>query len=389
MADGGPAPVVLVCPQEFKGSLTAIEAAHAIAEGVRDALGPDVAIRELPLGDGGPGTVDACIEAMDAERVRIEVVGHQGEPTEAAYALLDAERGATAIIESAAACGLVAVEPGDRRPVTASTFGVGQLIADAIERGAARVIVGVGGTGTNDGGAGAALALGLRQLDSLGVAIEPGALGLTRLASLERDDTLRSLRGAELCIAVDVTNALLGHEGATAIYGAQKGVRDWQVPALDSALAHWAAVIEQDLGCPLADLPGAGAGGGLPVGLLASAHAADGTATIESGAALVAGLVQLDAAIAAADLIVTGEGSIDAQTAYGKTVGYVAERAAQAGRDCLAIGGRVDGRLAGILDVEASAPDDVSVEEAMALGAEPVRAAADRVVRRWLEARAR
>ena len=208
-----------------------------------------------------------------------------------------------------------------------------------------------------------------------------------RVASVQPPPARSPLEGVELRIAVDVTNPLLGAEGATAIYGPQKGVRDWQQPAFDAALATFAAAIERDLGASLAARPGAGAGGGLPVGLLAAAHAAGANAAIESGAALVADLVALRAAIAGADLVLTGEGSLDAQTAYGKTVAYVAERATEADRPCLAVAGLVSGRPAGVLDTEPSTPEGLSVEEAMSLGAEPLRAAAERLVARWVAGR--
>lgn len=376
-------PRVLVCPQEFKGSLTAIEAARAIAEGVRTALGADAHVRELPLGDGGPGTVDACLSATSAERVTVEVVGPLGQPRSASYALLSDASGVSAVIESAAACGLTLVLSEDRQPSIASTYGVGQLVADAVERGARRIVVGVGGTGTNDGGAGAAQALGLRLLDREGGQIAPGVLGLTRLARVESDGA-RDLDEVALRVAVDVTNPLLGAEGATAIYGPQKGVQDWQLPAFDAALSGWATVVERDLGISLSEVAGAGAGGGLPVGLLAAVRAAGGAGAIESGAELVGDLTDLGGAIAEVDLVITGEGSIDGQTGYGKTVAYVAERAAEHGRPCLAVGGLVSGQPAGVVDTEASAPANVSVDEAMALGAEPVRAAAERLTRRWI-----
>lgn len=374
---------VLVCPQEFKGSLTAVEVARAITEGARLALGSDAVVRTLPLGDGGPGTVEACLAATGAERVSVEVVGPFGRPRTADYALLRDESGVSAVIESAAACGLVLVAAADRRPSLASTFGVGQLILDAVQRGGRRIVIGVGGTGTNDGGAGAAQALGLRLLDRAGAAIPPGVLGLPRLSRIEYDEVL-ALVDVELRVAVDVRNPLLGAEGATAIYGPQKGVQDWQLPAFDAALAGWATTIERDLDCSLAELLGGGAGGGLPVGLLAAAHAAGAPAGIESGAALVADLVELPAAIESADLVITGEGSVDAQTGYGKTVGYVAERASERGRPCLAVGGLVSGQPVGVIDAEASAPAGLSTEAAMALGAEPVRAATERLVRRWV-----
>jgi glycerate kinase len=387
VAGGAGRPRVLVCPQEFKGSLTAVEAARAIAEGARLALGTDAPVRELPLGDGGPGTVDACLAATAAERVTAEVVGPLGRPRFASYSLLRDASGVSAVIESASACGLVLVTPEGRQPSIASTFGVGQLVADAVERGASQIVVGVGGTGTNDGGAGAALALGLRLFDIAGVPIPPGVLGLTRLARVEQDGAL-DLAGVTLRVAVDVTNPLLGEEGATAVYGPQEGVQDWQLPAFDAALSGWAAALERDLGIALSTLAGAGAGGGLPVGLLAAVHAGGGSGAIESGAALVGDLTDLGSAIGEADLVITGEGSVDAQTGYGKTVAYVAERAAELGRPCLAIGGVVTGRPDGILDVEVSAPAGVSVEEAMALGAAPVRAAAERLMRRWSEGQA-
>lgn len=374
---------VLVCPQEFKGSLTALEATLAIVEGVRMALGDRAIVRELPLGDGGPGTVAACLAATSAEPVTTEVTGPLGGVERAEYALLDTAAGVSAVIESSAACGLVLVSAEDRRPGLASTRGVGELVTDAVDRGARRIVVGVGGTGTNDGGAGAARALGLRLLDRGGADVPEGVLGLARLATIDAEDVFPALSEVELRVAVDVTNPLLGREGATAIYGPQKGVRDWELPAFDAALERWALCLESDLDLKLADLSGAGAGGGLPVGLLAAVRAAGGAADIESGAALVADLVDLHAAIAEADLVVTGEGSIDAQTGYGKTVAHVAAVAAELGRPCLAVAGRVDGQPDGVADAEASTPPSVSIEEAMLLGADPVRAAAERLVRRF------
>lgn len=376
---------VLVCPQEFKGSLTASQAADAIASGVRAAIDASE-LHLLPLADGGPGTVDACLTTGTGTRVVHSVAGPLGDPVDAAYALFeDPDAGTLAVIESAAACGLVLVSPEQRDPGRASTFGVGQLILDAARRAATRIVVGVGGSGSNDGGAGAAQALGLRLLDASGVELPPGGLALERLASIDSTTTLPSLEGVELRIAVDVTNPLLGSTGATAVYGPQKGVRDWEAPAFDRALARWAGRIEQDFAVPLADRPGAGAGGGLPVGLLAAAHAARTPAAIESGAALVAEAVGLAGAIEAADLVITGEGSLDAQTGYGKAVAHVAALAAERGRPCLAVAGLIAGTPAGLADTEASTPAGVSPEAAMALGAPPLRDAAARLVRRWLE----
>ena len=376
---------VLVCPQEFKGSLTAAQAAEAIASGVRAAFTASE-VRTLPLGDGGPGTVDACLIGGSGTRVVVMVEGPLGDPVEAAYALF--EEGtpqSLAVIESAAACGLMLLPPEQRDPGRASTFGVGELIANAMRRGAQRIVVGVGGSGSNDGGAGAAHALGLRLLDAGGAELPRGGVALERLAAIESAAVTQSLAGVELRIAVDVTNPLLGNAGSTAIYGPQKGVRDWEAPAFDRALARWARQIETDLGISLPIEDGAGAGGGLPVGLLAVAHAAEATAVIESGAALVAEAVELRAAIEAADLVITGEGALDAQTGYGKTVAYVSALAAELGRPCLAVAGQVAGLPTGLMDIEISTPPRVEVETAMALGAGPVQDAAERLARRWVD----
>lgn len=375
---------VLVCPQEFKGSLTAAAAAQAIAEGVAAAVA-DADVRQLPLADGGPGTVDACLGA-GGDRIEVTVTGPLGELVRASYALFTS--GASereAVIESASACGLVLVAPDRRDPSRATTYGVGELLLDALARGAGRIVVGVGGSGTNEGGAGAAQALGLRLLDAGGAELGGGVLALARLARIEATGVTPALAGIELRVAVDVTNPLLGGEGATAVYGPQKGVRDWELAAFDRALGRWAERIARDLGIETAGLVGAGAGGGLTVGLLAAAHAGGAAASIESGAALVAEAVGLRGAIEEADLVVTGEGSLDAQTGYGKTVAYVAALAAELGRPCLAVAGRVEGMPPEVADAEASMPPGVSVEKAMALGAPPIAAAARRLMERWIE----
>jgi glycerate kinase len=214
-----------------------------------------------------------------------------------------------------------------------------------------------------------------------------GGLALERLTRIDGGAVSTALENVELRVAVDVTNLLLGSEGAMAIYGPQKGVRDWEAPALDRALARWARRIEEDLSVSLAAEAGAGAGGGLPTGLLAVAHAAGANASIESGAALVAAAVGLRAAVEMADLVITGEGSLDAQTVYGKTVAYVAGLAAELERPCLVVAGQVDGLPEGVADAEASTPPRMAIDEAMALGAVPVRDAVERLVRRWVERR--
>ena len=377
---------ILVCPQEFKGTLGPVEAAAAIAAGVRAALrdiGADAEVIELPMADGGPGTVAIVAQATGARLVRHMVTGPLGDPVAATYALLERPGAPTlAVVEAASAAGLVLTPVEQRDPTRASSVGVGEQIRHAIANGARQVIVGVGGTGTNDGGAGAASALGLRLLDPAGALVPRGGLALVRVARVEAD-LVEAVRDLDLRIAVDVQNPLLGVAGATAVYGAQKGVTDWQAAALNAALACWAERLRVDLEVDVASQPGAGAGGGIPTGLLAACR----RGRIESGAALVADAIGLRAAIESADLVITGEGAMDGQTAYGKSVAHVAALAAAAGTPCIAVAGIVEGLPAGILDAEALAPTSADRAAAIARAAEHATAAATRLIHRRLATR--
>ena len=371
---------ILVCPQEFKGSLSAPEAAAAIAEGARRASAV-TDVRTLPLADGGPGTAAIVAAAAGGELVAAEVTGPLGDRIEARYALLpDASGGPpTALIESAAAAGLVLVPPDLRDPGHATSYGVGELIRDAVDRGARSLIVGVGGTATNDGGAGAAQALGYRLLDrDRNPLPEPaGGIHLLNVFVLDSSGVDRRLADVDLRVAVDVTNELLGEEGATYVYGPQKGVAGELGEMLEDALGRWARTVRHDLGVELTDLPGGGAGGGLAAGLIGAVGGG-----IESGAALVADAVGLDAAIEAADLVVTGEGSLDAQTTFGKTVAHVIERCDALGRPCLAVTGAASGPPEGVADLEVLAGEGVTEAEAMERAAELAADAAERLLRR-------
>ena len=292
-----------MCPQEFKGSLTASEAARAIAAGLRDAL-PDAELELLPMADGGPGTVEIVCAAAGGRLYTSEVRGPLGAAVQAVFGLLGGEP-PRAIVEAAAAAGLVLLPAGERQPAHASTFGVGQQIAAAIAAGAREVIIAVGGTATNDGGAGALQALGVRLLDADGTELGPGPLELARLDHIDASHVPSAVRETRLRVAVDVRNPLLGPAGATAIYGPQKGVTPELGDLIEAALERWAALLLRDLDVIVTGLEGGGAGGGLPAGLAALG------ATIEGGAVLVSEAVGLDAAIARADLVVTGEGSLD------------------------------------------------------------------------------
>jgi glycerate kinase len=279
--------------------------------------------------------VEALVAAGGGRLLTATVADPLGRPVEAAWGLL--EEGRTAVIEMAAASGLVLLRSQERDARCASTYGTGQLIAAALEAGCRRLIIGLGGSATNDGGAGMAQALGARLSDEEGRDLPPGGAALARLARIDASGLDGRLRNCQVMGATDVTNPLCGPHGASAIYGPQKGASPADVEELDAALAHYAAVIERDLGKRVAEVPGAGAAGGIGAGLIAFLDA-----ELRPGAQLVAEVVGLEKRIAAADLVVTGEGRLDAQTAYGKTVATVARLARGQGRPVVALAGRVD-----------------------------------------------
>ena len=372
---------ILICPQEFKGSLTAFEAAAALAAGAR-AGEPDAEITEMPLADGGPGTAAILAAAGGGELVEAVVTGPMGAPVQARFALLPpatAGGSPTAVIEAAEAAGLVLVPPGERDPTRATSYGVGQLIRAAVDRGAGEVIVGVGGTATNDGGAGAAQAFGyqLVSTDAWAMAEPVAALDLARLVALDHSGVDRRLGDIDLTVAADVTNVLLGPEGATAVYGPQKGVGEDLMQPLEDALRRWAAVIASDLGVEVTDLAGGGAGGGLAAGLIGTLGGA-----IQSGAALIAEAVGLEDAIRDADLVITGEGRLDTQTTYGKAIEMVTALAERYETPCVVVAGSVEGATSGVVDFETLTTNRIFEAEAMRRAAELAEQAAERLVRR-------
>ncbi|MGA2393803.1 MAG: glycerate kinase [Candidatus Lustribacter sp.] len=322
---------MLVAPDKFKGSCTAREAADAIVQGLRDAWGEGFAGTVLPLADGGDGTVAAFLDG-GAEPQHARVVDALGAPVEVTYA----RSGSTAILEMAAASGLAALR-SPLEPRTASTYGTGLLIADALGRGATRIVLGIGGSATTDGGAGALAALGVRFLDAAGRPLEPVPAALAALASIDASGLDPRLAPVALEIACDVRNPLLGPTGAAAVYGPQKGAGPADVAFLDGVLTRLADVAAAATGRDLRNLPGAGAAGGLGWGLATFAGA-----RLVRGFEVVAQLTGLAEALRGAALCVTGEGRIDAQSLDGKVVGGVAALAAAAGVEVLAIGGSVD-----------------------------------------------
>ena len=368
---------VVVAPQEFKGSLTAVEAAIAIESGIR-AVWSDAEVDSAPVADGGPGTVEAIVHAANGRMSIARVDGPLGAPVDARWGRIDAGR--CAVIEMAAASGLTLLRPEQLDPRRASTHGAGQLIKHALDANVERILIGVGGSATNDGGAGMAEALGAVLLDDDGHRLPPGGAALRNLASIEIDRLDPQLAEVEIQVLCDVQNPLLGPEGATTVYGPQKGADPACVAQLDRALTNFAAILERDLNANVADIPGAGAAGGLAAGLMAF-----GGATLQSGFAAVSDAVRLPERIAQADLVITGEGRLDTQSAYGKTVAGVAQLAHAANVPCLAVAGLIDGRadLPGLMDREASTPVGMPIEEAMSRTSELVPAAVERLLRRY------
>ncbi len=368
----------VAAPNPYKGSLGAPAAAAAIAAGVLDAL-PDAVVIQVPVADGGEGTVEALVAARGGELVTVRVRGPLGEAVEAELGLIDGGR--TAVVELAAASGLPLVPPQRRDPRVTSTYGFGQLLEAARRLGVRRIIAGIGGSATNDAGAGMAQALGCRLLDAEGRELPPGGLALRRLARVDTSGLDPAWRDVAVEVAVDVTNPLTGPEGASAVYGPQKGATPEMVRELDAALTRFAEIVGREV----AGQPGAGAAGGAGAGLAYFLGA-----RLTRGAPLVVEASGLDGALAGATAVFTGEGRVDAQTAYGKGPVEVARRARAAGVPAVLIAGsRGPGWEAvlaeGVELVETLAGDGgdpAAVEDAEARAPELLRAAAARACRR-------
>lgn len=324
---------IIIAPDSFKGSLTALEVCAAAARGIAD-LGPGFETVCVPMADGGEGTVQSLIDATGGSLRTATVHGPLGERVEAAYGLLG--DGVTAVIEMAAASGLPLVPLDQRNPLHTTTFGTGELIKGALDAGARKFIVGIGGSATTDAGLGMAAALGAKLLDASGNEVSATGAGLLDLAHLDLADLDPRLAESTIRVACDVDNPLYGPRGAAHVYGPQKGATPEIVEQLDRGLQQFAAVVLRDLKQDLAQLPGAGAAGGLGAGLVAFCGA-----TLEPGVKIVVDTVGLRDKMAGADLCLTGEGRIDFQTAFGKTPKGVADVAAEMGVPVIAFGGAV------------------------------------------------
>jgi glycerate kinase len=324
---------VLVAADKFKGSLTAVEVAQRVTAGLRRVL-PDLEVEALPVADGGDGTVAAAV-AAGFERRDVRVTGPLGEPVTGAFAL----RGDTAVVEMAEASGLQHLPAGVLAPLTATTYGSGELLRAAVDAGARTIVFGVGGSATTDGGAGMLAALGARFLDADGEPLGPGGGALRALASADLSGLDPRFSAVNVILAGDVDNPLTGPKGAPAVYGPQKGATAEDVGTLDAALAHYARVLETAVGpraAAYAESPGAGAAGGVGYGALVGLGA-----SFRPGIEVILDVLGFGTALERATLVITGEGSLDQQTLHGKAPAGVAAAARAQGKEVVAVCGRL------------------------------------------------
>lgn len=328
---------IVIAPDSYKESLSALEVAQAVEAGFRQVF-PDATYVLVPVADGGEGTVDAMVAATGGRRARVAVTGPLGEAVEACYGLTG--DGATAVIEMAAASGLMLVPPAQRNPLRTSSRGTGELIRAALDAGARHLILGIGGSATNDGGAGMVQALGARLLDAVGRDLDGSGGDLARLDRIDVSGLDARLADCRIEVACDVDNPLTGARGASAVFGPQKGATPEMVETLDANLGRLARLIERDLGVVVDQVPGAGAAGGMGAAMLAFFGA-----TLKPGIEIVTAAVELETHVRDADLVITGEGRIDFQTVHGKTPIGVARVARRHGKPVIGIAGSLGAKV--------------------------------------------
>jgi len=369
---------IIIAPDSFKGSVSAIMAAAAMTEGLQKVF-PDAELIKIPLADGGEGTVAALVTATGGSVRRERVTGPLGEPVTAEWGILG--DGCTAVIEMAAASGLTLVPPERRDPRITTTYGTGELIKAALDAGFRRLIIGLGGSATNDGGAGMARALGVKFFDALDREIPEGGAALANLARVDCSGLDPRLASVEIIVACDVVNPLCGPTGAAAVFGPQKGATPAMVAELDAALAKYAAIAGAATGKNVADCPGAGAAGGLGAGLMLFTEA-----KFQPGIAVVLAATDFANKVVTADLVITGEGRTDYQTAYGKAPVGVAQVAKQYGVPVVCLSGSLDSTAAavyqqGIDALMSIVPEPLTLAECVEQGPDLIRAAAERLAR--------
>tara|TARA_Y100000748_G_scaffold70091_1_gene57303 strand:- start:1668 stop:2819 length:1152 start_codon:yes stop_codon:yes gene_type:complete len=370
---------IILAPDSFKGNLTSLEVAIAFEKGIKRVL-PRANCIKIPMADGGEGTVQSLIDGIGGEIIRKRVIGPIGQKVFARYGLLS---NGTAVIEMAEASGLPLVTTRQKNPTKTTTFGTGELIIDAINKGAKKIIIGIGGSATNDGGVGMAQALGVRFLDSKDKEIKQHGSGgmLKKIVKIDTREANKVLKNINIIVACDVDNPLCGRLGASYIFGPQKGATPAMVRVLDDNLKHLAKIIKQSLKKDISKLKGAGAAGGLGAGLVAFAKA-----KMKSGVDIVIDATNLERHMKNTNLVITGEGRVDSQTAYGKTPSGVAKSARKHGIPTLVIGGGItddakDIFSHGIDALESACARDMSLEDAIKHSREHLANAAERAIR--------
>ena len=369
---------IVIAPQSFKGTLTARKVADAIAEGIR-RVPADTETVLLPMADGGEGTVDTLVSATGGRIMREQVTGPLGETVTASWGILG--DGTTAVIEMAAASGITLVPPHRLDPLAATTRGTGELVRAALDAGCRRLIVGIGGSATNDGGAGMAQALGVKLVDESGDELPHGGAALVRLKRIDTSGLDPRIPACRVSVACDVTNPLCGEQGASWVYATQKGATPEMCRQLDEALANYAAIIKGDLGIDVMHMPGAGAAGGLGAGLAAFLGA-----ELVAGIDIISETTGLTDHLRDAALVFTGEGRLDGQTLFGKAVAGVAARAKAFQVPVVAIAGELAAspeelHRCGIDAALSIAPGPITAEASAAGAARLVSDAAERALR--------
>lgn len=371
---------IVIAPDSFKGSLSTMGVADAIERGILEVL-PQAETVKIPVADGGEGLLEAVQAAAGGELISVPVMGPLGEERKAPFLLLPDK---TAVVEMAQASGLPLVPKEKRDPRLTTTYGTGQLIRAALDCGAKKIMIGLGGSATNDGGAGMAQALGAALLDENGEELPVGGGALAHLRQVELSKLDRRLEQVSVVAACDITNPLCGDKGATAVYGPQKGATPELVPFLDGCLLKYAGLVEQATGKQVRDVPGAGAAGGLGAGLMAFCGA-----SLQPGIELVLDLAQMDRHLEQADLVITGEGRADFQSAYGKVPDGVAKRAGKYGVPVAVLAGSI-GKGAeelyqkGVGCISSIQQGPISLEECMERAPELLASAANRLLRTLL-----
>lgn len=374
-------PIVMrfvLAPDSFKESISAKNAALAMKKGIL-AVFPNAECEIVPMADGGEGTVESLVSMENGELIKTEVIGPLGQKVNAEFGLLKKEK--TAIIEMASASGIELINKEQRNPLVTTTYGTGQLIKQALDNGVTRILIGIGGSATNDGGVGMLQALGVSFKDQNGAELSWGGGALNQLRTIDISGLDKRIKDVQIDVACDVTNPLIGANGASAIFGPQKGATPEMVVQLDQNLAHYAEMIKKELAIDIADAEGAGAAGGLGAGLMAFLNA-----RLRKGVELVIEYTGLEQRIIGADFVFTGEGSIDGQTLFGKTPFGVASIAKKHSVPVIAFAGRIGKGVEplyenGFSSIVGILKGVTSLDEALALGEENLAFATENVCR--------